>query len=65
MMRVVNSVDEFAGKLEEASNTIDQAETRTRAMTRRLKSVEAISDERAQVLLPGLLAEAADDEETA
>ncbi len=50
-------------KLEEASNTIDQAEVRTRAMTRRLKSVEAISEDRVQDLLPGLQVEMSDDEE--
>ena len=38
-------------KLEEASNTIDLAETRTRQMTRKLKSVEALPDEAAQQLL--------------
>jgi DNA recombination protein RmuC len=41
-------------KLEEASNTIDQAATRTRAMVRQLKSVEALPDTRAAELLPGL-----------
>ena len=38
-------------KLEEATNSIDAAETRTRAMTRRLKTVEALPDESAQQLL--------------
>ncbi|MDE2371030.1 MAG: DNA recombination protein RmuC [Burkholderiales bacterium] len=41
-------------KLEEASNTIDQAETRTRAMARQLRSVEALPETRAAQLLPGL-----------
>jgi DNA recombination protein RmuC len=41
-------------KLEEASNTIDQAATRTRAMVRQLKTVEALPDARAAELLPGL-----------
>jgi len=41
-------------KLEEASNTIDQAETRTRAMVRQLKSVETMPESLAQLLLPGL-----------
>ncbi len=40
-------------KLEEASNTIELAETRTRAMARQLKSVEAMPDTRVQQLLPG------------
>jgi DNA recombination protein RmuC len=41
-------------KLEEASNTIDQAETRTRAMQRQLKSVEALPETRVVQLLPGM-----------
>jgi DNA recombination protein RmuC len=41
-------------KLQQASNTIEQAQTRTRAMERRLKGVEALPDTRAQALLPGL-----------
>ena len=49
-------------KLEEASNTIDGAQTRTNVMVRRLKSVEALSDERTQLLLPGAEAELADDD---
>lgn len=40
-------------KLEEASNTIEQAEVRTRAMTRQLRSVEALPEGRAAQLLPG------------
>jgi len=48
-------------KLEEASNTIDAAEVRSRAMARRLKTVEAVGEQRAQALLPGL--DAAADEE--
>jgi DNA recombination protein RmuC len=39
-------------KLEEASTTIDQAETRTRVMTRRLKSVEAMPESRVAQWLP-------------
>ncbi|OWQ93450.1 DNA recombination protein RmuC [Roseateles aquatilis] len=47
-------------KLEEASNTIDAAEVRTRAMTRRLKTVEALpEDQMARVLQVG---QAIDDE---
>ena len=41
-------------KLEEASNTIDAAEVRTRAMARQLKTVEALPDSAAQALLPGV-----------
>ena len=40
-------------KLQEATNSIDEAEKRSRAMTRSLRGVEAVSDERAQALLPG------------
>jgi DNA recombination protein RmuC len=39
-------------KLDEASSTIDLAQTRTNVMARRLKSVEALSDTRTQALLP-------------
>ena len=49
-------------KLDEASSTIDQAQTRTNVMTRRLKSVEALSEQRTQALLPGAEAELADDD---
>ena len=48
-------------KLEEAGNTIDQAEVRTRAMVRQLRSVEAMPEGRTAELLPGL-ASAADEE---
>ena len=40
-------------KLEEATSTIDQAQTRTNVMTRRLKQVEALPEARALQLLPG------------
>jgi DNA recombination protein RmuC len=40
-------------KLEEASRTIDDAEVRTRAMSRHLRQVEALPDAQAQTLLPG------------
>ena len=42
--------------------TLDQADVRTRQMTRALKTVESISEERAQALLPGLDA-GTDDED--
>jgi DNA recombination protein RmuC len=45
-------------KLEEASHTIEQAQTRTNVMSRRLKAVEALPDARAALLLPGLAATA-------
>ncbi len=46
-------------KLKEAADTIDDAQTRTNVMTRKLKSVESLSETRTQLLLPG---GAADDE---
>jgi DNA recombination protein RmuC len=42
-------------KLDEASNTIDQAAVRTRAMARQLRSVETLPEHRVQQLLPGLV----------
>ncbi|WIT11982.1 DNA recombination protein RmuC [Paucibacter sediminis] len=50
-------------KLDEASNTIEQAETRTRQMTRKLKSVEALPDEATQKLLQLGLPDAGEDAE--
>ena len=50
-------------KLDEASNTIDQAQTRTNVMTRKLKSVEALSEPRTRALLPGADADAQADGE--
>jgi DNA recombination protein RmuC len=52
-------LDKTRRKLEEATNTIDAAQTRTRAMTRKLKGVEALPDERTQQLLQ--IAAAEDD----
>jgi DNA recombination protein RmuC len=55
-------------KLEEATDTLDAAQTRTRAMARRLKGVEALPEARAQALLPaaaaGLDAAAGEDDES-
>jgi DNA recombination protein RmuC len=50
-------------KLEEASNTIDQAQTRTNVMTRKLKSVEALPQTQTDLLLPGIEVPAADEDE--
>ena len=52
-------------KLDEAGNTISSIETRTRAMGRALKQVEALPDTQAQAILPGSEAAAVDgnDEE--
>jgi DNA recombination protein RmuC len=49
-------------KLNEAANTIDEAETRTRVMTRKLKSVEGLSDSATQLVLPGAPFETPDDD---
>lgn len=49
-------------KLVEASNTIDMAQTRTNVMTRKLKSVEALSDGDTKVLLGNTEDDAAADE---
>ena len=43
-------------KLEEAGHSIEQAEVRTRAMVRQLRSVEALPESRSAELLPGLVA---------
>lgn len=48
-------------KLEEASNTIDAAQTRTNVMQRKLKSVEALDGPRLAALLPAA-AELADED---
>ena len=48
-------------KLDEASNSIDQAVVRTRAMARQLRTVESLPEHRVQRLLPGLAAEEGDD----
>jgi DNA recombination protein RmuC len=49
-------------KLDEASNTIGSVETRTRAMGRALKQVEAMPEHQAQALLPGDAVSLSDDE---
>jgi len=49
-------------KIEEAGNTLDAAEVRTRAMTRKLKGVEALPDDATQRLLQ-LAADAGEDAE--
>jgi DNA recombination protein RmuC len=49
-------------KLDEASNTIELAQTRSNVMTRRLKAVEALPETRTAALLPGLLNDDGTDE---
>ena len=59
-------LDKTKKKLNEASDTLDAASVRTRAMARRLKTVEALPEAQVTRLLPGLAASsgetAADDE---
>lgn len=50
------------GQTKTVLNTLDEAEVRTRQMSRALKGVESLPDIRAQELLPGIMAE---DDETA
>ena len=50
-------------KLDEASNTIDQAQTRANVMNRKLKSVEGLPQLRAQALLPLAESDDVDDPE--
>ena len=50
-------------KLEEAANTIDQAQTRSNVMARRLKAVEALPAERALDLLGDVIVDPQDDDE--
>jgi DNA recombination protein RmuC len=50
-------------KLGEASDTLDAAAVRTRAMERRLKGVEALPEAQVAALLPGLAATASGDDE--
>jgi DNA recombination protein RmuC len=49
-------------KLQEASNTIDKAEVRTRAVTRKLKEVEALPAVAAVALIGESLDDAATDD---
>jgi DNA recombination protein RmuC len=42
-------------KLQEASNTIDEAEKRSRVMERSLRKVEALPEHVGQAVLPGVL----------
>jgi DNA recombination protein RmuC len=49
-------------KLDEASNSIDRAQTRANVMTRKLKSVEALPQTKTDLLLPGLETTDADED---
>jgi DNA recombination protein RmuC len=55
-------LDKTKRKLDEASRTIEFAQTRTNVMARKLKSVEGLSDSRSQELLPVALADSTDDD---
>ena len=52
-------------KLDEASQTIDAAEVRTRAMARRLKGVESLPEAQVQALLPAALDTAPEETDAA
>jgi DNA recombination protein RmuC len=52
-------------KLDEASQTIDAAEVRTRAMARRLKGVESLPESQVQALLPAALDTAREETDAA
>jgi DNA recombination protein RmuC len=54
-------LDRVRKNIEAASKTIDDAGTRTRAIERRLRSVEALPAADAQALLPATLMDGADD----
>ena len=58
-----NVLDKTKKKLKEASDTIDDAQTRAHVMTRKLKSVEALPQSQTDVLLPGADASAANEDE--
>ena len=57
-------LDKTKKKLKEATDTIDDAQTRTNVMTRKLKSVEALPQTQTDLLLPATAAVADDDDET-
>ena len=50
-------------KLDEASHTIEAAQTRSNVMARKLKTVEALSEARTEDLLPSLVLGAVEEEE--
>ena len=56
-------LDKTKKKLKEASDTIDDAQTRTNAMSRKLKSVEALPQTQTDLLLPGAESSAANEDE--
>ncbi|WP_399678157.1 DNA recombination protein RmuC [Xenophilus sp.] len=63
-MKFGEVLDKVKKQTQTVLNTLDQTQTRTNVLTRRLRSVEALPDAQAQALLPGLDAAAggADDE---
>jgi DNA recombination protein RmuC len=54
-------LDRTKRKLDEASKTIESAQTRTNVMARKLKSVEGLSESRTQSLLPVTLGDSTDE----
>ena len=50
-------------KLHQASQTIEDAQRRSRVMTKRLKEVEALPEDQAQKILPGMETLVGEDEE--
>jgi DNA recombination protein RmuC len=56
-------LDKTKRKLKEASDTIDDAQTRTNVMSRKLKSVEALPQTQTDLLLPGAEAAGVDEDE--
>ena len=58
-------LDKTRRKLKEATDTIDDAQTRTNVMTRKLKTVEALPQAEAARLLGGVTALPVDDDEDA
>ena len=63
-MKFGEVLDKVKKQTQTVLNTLDQTQTRTNVLTRRLRSVEALPDAQAQALLPGLdaVAGGADDE---
>lgn len=63
-MKFGEVLDKVKKQTQTVLNTLDQTQTRTNVLTRRLRSVEALPDAQAQALLPGLDASSggADDE---
>jgi len=55
-------LDKTKKKLREASDTIDDAQTRSNVMARKLKSVEALPQAQTDLLLPAIEVPAVDED---